>query len=650
MAYTVFGHSTEISRLNYQSHFLIRGGSVGATLFRFCNHRRIFFKLFYTLLFSGCLSGVASTAFAAIMGINPLVAFTDKGENPAPNIELKNRLGSEAFANVALDPGPDGLKKLAQIARDAITKYPESGLAHEVLGTVLFYSGDMKAALNEFTYATKVEPKHDGSWVKLGITQMESGFLDQAEASLKTALSLNTENRIANQRLGLLYEHQQKFGAAIEFLQKSLRNTSADYLGVAPNLAQLFNREHSYQKAIELLAPRVPLTHPDASVQAILAASYLGARDFNKAVERYRRAVDIQPESKEFKLGLANSQRQANQLNAASDTLKKLIAKHPDWKPAYLEQGELALAMNNLAEAERSFSAAVSKGADAASVDYKIAQYYLAKKQVKEALARLRQGVDRGVVQVETYIMMAELERSQNNLDAGLAILRAGVEKFPQNSLLQFRTGSEFAALRRYEEALAYFDRAHQLSPQDVDILRAYSLVQNRLGKTKAAAATAGKLYQLRRDKTPEALFYASLLQQDKQLAEAAALYESVLEREPENLVALNNLATLLAEQGKLIEAEKAARKANNLIKGNVQLLDTLGWILHQQKRYSEALELLNQALKISPDIAVTHYHTGVVHGAMGNANEAKKFLEKALALDSNSYWAEDAKKRLEKK
>lgn len=619
---------------------------VPASIFSIPPHR-VPFKLL-NALFLGCWLGAMSTAAnAAIIGSDSQSAFADKGASAAPSIDIQNRPGADAFANVTLQPGAEGQQKLEQVAREAIKKYPESGLAHEVLGTALFYAGDMKGALAEFILATRLEPNQVGPWVKLGITQMESGNLDVAETALQKALSLKADNRIANQRLGLLYEYQKKYTAAIEYLQKGLRGTNNDYLGVAPNLAHLLNREKRFQEAVDTLAPRAPLALNDASVQAILAVAYTGVNQFDKATERYARALELQPESREYRLGLAISQRQNKQWAAAADNVKKLLVKNPDWVPVYLEQGELALATGKPAEAETAFATAISKGADAPSIDYKIAQYLLAQKQPKEAIARLRSGIDKGVVQPETYALLAELERAQNNVDAGLSALRSGIEKFPQNSLLQFRMGSELAALRRYDESLVYFDKASQLSPHDADILRSYSLVQSKLGKTAAAATTAGKLYKVRNEKTPEALFYATLLQQDKQLGEAATIYQKVLAQEPGNVVALNNVASLLADQGKLVDAEKTARKANELSKGNAHLLDTLGWIVYQQKRYQESLVILTDAAKAKSDIAVVHYHTGVVYSALGNAAAAKKSFEQALKLDTTSYWADDAKQRL---
>ncbi|WP_049630786.1 tetratricopeptide repeat protein [Cellvibrio sp. pealriver] len=618
-----------------------------ASLFSPQKKHRLPVSFLSSLVLGTCLLLNTNLAASAIISQDPFATFTDNGANPAPDIELKDRIGSEAFTQATIKPGKEGLANLEKMARDAIEKYPNSGLAYEVLGTALFYSGDMDEALVAFSKASQLEPEQAGPWIKLGIVQMELGKLVEAEASLLSALGIKANNRIANQRLGLLYEYQKKNNLAIEHLQKGLEGTGNNYLGVAPNLAQLLNKQRRYPEAIEKLAPRAPLTLASADVHVILAASYMGAGEYEKARERFTRAVELQPDNKEYQLGLAISQRRSNQLAAAAATLKQLASKYSDWTSVYLEQGDLALANDDVAQAEAAFATAVSKGTNAALIDYKIANYYIANKKPADAIKRLRSGMQKGVAQVRTYTLLAELERSQNNLDAGLDTLRAGIEKFPDNSLLQFRTGSELAAMRRYDESLPYFEKAIQLKPQNPDVLRAYSLVQTKLGKTKAAAETAGKLYSVRGEAIPEALFYATLLQQDKQLAEAAAIYQKVLAQDSGNLVALNNLATLHAEQGKLDAAEKTARQAHGLAKNNPQIMDTLGWILYQQRKYSEALVILLNAADLAPEAAVIHYHTGVVYEASGNTKAAKKVFEKALSLDTNSYWVKDARQRL---
>lgn len=587
---------------------------------------------------------------AAIMDQDVLNAFTDNSAgktSPAPSIETTGRIGADAFANTSIEAGEEGLDELKKIARNAIAKYPKSGLAHEVLGTALFYSGDFPSALTEFQTATRLEPTQTGPWTKLGIVQMELDKLEEAEKSLLTALKQKPDNRIANQRLGLLYEYQQKYAQAIQYFQKGLAGTSSDYLGVALNLGRLLNQAGLYSETIKQLAARTPLSSQVAEAHTLLATAYLETEAYDDAAKHFSKAIEISPDAKENQLGLAITQRKKKDYDVALKTVAELIKKYPEWKSAYVEQGELFLQMNRVGDAEKSFTKAISLGTNSNYTAAKLAEYYTANNDLTKAKTLYQQIIASGTAIPQIYVKFAELMRSENDLKSGVPILLEGTKKYPQSSYLHFRLANELATLRQYAQALSSIEQADQLQPNDASILRSYSLILSKLGKTADAASKAGQLYKLPNAGTPEALFYATQLQANNQLQDAAGIYTQIVKSEPENLIALNNLANALAGQGKLPEAETHARKANQLAKDNAQIMDTLGWIMYQQKRYSEAAEIFAQAIKVAPKAAVIHYHAGVVLDDSGKDADAIPRLKQALALDSQAIWATDARQRL---
>jgi len=587
---------------------------------------------------------------AAIFSEDALNALTDDSASKTslnPSIDTEGRIGAEAFARANIAPGKGGLDELQKIARDAIAANPKSGLAHEVLGTALFYSGNFPAALTEFQTATRLEPTQTGPWTKLGIVQMELDKLEDAEKSLLTALKQKPDNRVANQRLGLLYEYQQKNAQAIQYFQKGLAGTDSNYLGVALNLGRLLNQAGLYTETIKHLAARVPLNSRITEAHAILATAYLETNQYDDAAKHFSKALEASPDAKANPLGLAIAQRQQKDNEAALKTLTELIKKYPDWRSAHVEQGELFLQMNRVADAEKSFAKAISFGTNSNYTDAKLAEYYTANNNPTKAKTLYQRIIASGKAIPQAYVKFAELMRSENDLQSGVALLREGTKQYPQNSYLHFRLANELATLRQYQQALASIELANQLQPNDASILRSYSLILSKLGKSADAANKAGQLYKLQNAATPEALFYATQLQANNQLQDAAGIYTQIIKSEPENLIALNNLANVLAEQDNLPEAETHARKANQLVKDNAQIMDTLGWIVYQQKRYSEATEIFTQAIKIAPKAAVIHYHAGVVLDDSGKDADAIPRLKQALALDSKATWANDAKQRL---
>lgn len=88
------------------------------------------------------------------------------------------------------------------------------------------------------------------------------------------------------------------------------------------------------------------------------------------------------------------------------------------------------------------------------------------------------------------------------------------------------------------------------------------------------------------------------------QVEEAIRLYQEVLKLAPQSSVALNNLATTLAEQeGRASEALEYVDRAIELSGPQPELLDTKGTILLYDSRPAEALPLLETATKIlKPD------------------------------------------------
>lgn len=115
---------------------------------------------------------------------------------------------------------------------------------------------------------------------------------------------------------------------------------------------------------------------------------------------------------------------------------------------------------------------------------------------------------------------------------------------------------------------------------------------------------------------------------------EAAQCYEEVLRRTPDNPVALNNYAYLLAEANRrLEEAEGMAKRALAAEPNNPIYLDTLGWIYFRQGRYQQAVQLLEQAVQDAPQEPELRYHLGMAYWMRGRLPEARVELRKAANL-----------------
>src|SRR5262249_115814 len=84
--------------------------------------------------------------------------------------------------------------------------------------------------------------------------------------------------------------------------------------------------------------------------------------------------------------------------------------------------------------------------------------------------------------------------------------------------------------------------------------------------------------------------------------------------------------------------------------KDNSAYLDSLAWVLHKQKKDTEALEIMKKVIEYEDSQHPEIYdHVGDIHLALGNKADAIKAWKKAITLD-NSSMRDDARKEAIKK
>lgn len=179
-------------------------------------------------------------------------------------------------------------------------------------------------------------------------------------------------------------------------------------------------------------------------------------------------------------------------------------------------------------------------------------------------------------------------------------------------------------------------------------------LAQMEILLNDAAKATQ-RLEGLADRVTPEAsyqyAFYQMLArayhQADRQ-EQAKQTYEKVLEIQPQDLEALNNLAYLLAEnmaQPRL--AVDYARRAADLAPENSDVLDTYGWIQLKSGQPLEATKTLRRAVALKSGSVQATYHLGAALAELAKEDavyqpEAHTMLRRAVELAGQSQRKED--------
>jgi Tfp pilus assembly protein PilF len=127
-------------------------------------------------------------------------------------------------------------------------------------------------------------------------------------------------------------------------------------------------------------------------------------------------------------------------------------------------------------------------------------------------------------------------------------------------------------------------------------------------------------------------LLLARIEEQTGNNSAAVEQYRKIVETQPGNTPALNNLAFHLAAHSP-DEALRYAQRAKDLAPEDPAVENTLGWTLYQKGLYSTAVRHLESAAAKQPT-ARRNAHLAMAYLKSGNRSRGQQALEAAVKLD----------------
>ncbi len=241
---------------------------------------------------------------------------------------------------------------------------------------------------------------------------------------------------------------------------------------------------------------------------------------------------------------------------------------------------------------------------------------------------------------------LAALDRAELRLDEAEAQLRAARQAFPDTPAVYLELGNHLAATRRYDDALQVYEAGLGVAPGHPALVKAASAAEMRLGRLDAALAHAEALATREGHTAGDLVWLGSLQEMAGRTAAARDSYRAALSLDPENWVALNNLAVLLTEDDAK-EAVALAEQARALAPQAPAVADTLGWARLKAGDAEGAAALYEALHDQAPDDPVLSYRLGEVRLAQGRDAEGRALIEAALAADPAFAYADEARAAL---
>ena len=467
---------------------------------------------------------------------------------------------------------------------------------------------------------------------------------EKALEALLCAVEGEPDNYWYHQTLAGYYQGNREYDKAIAVIEEMQQRFSKRNGELLPALVGLYGYTGQYDKVIDALARLEVIAGKSEAISMEKVRNYLLMGDAEKAFGEVEALVAEYPDDAYYRVILAEVYMDHGRTSEAERILHEILAEDPDNAPAkitlteyYKQQADtahyLAMAESVVMSAEvnedlkvRMMAQLIKEDADSvwvmdvferamalpqqsARLGYLCVQYMLHLQQpeerVRPVLLRMLE-VEPDHIPARSQLLFYASQR--NDVEEMVSICSEGIDYSPEVLEYYYYKGIGLCYyMNRPEEALEIYRQATRQITEKSD------------GKMASDIYTE----------------MGNLLQDDGREDEASDCYESALEYNPNNVLALNNYAYLLAEAGVNLErAEQMSWRAIGAEPDNATYLDTYAWVLYKLQRYDEALEYIERALAIETVPSdVLYEHAGDICHGLGDTVQALDYWRKALAL-----------------
>ena len=568
-------------------------------------------------------------------------------------------------------------------AEQQLHEFPQQNTAafHLALASLAMRKNDMGVASDEIQQALALEPNSAKAHLARGYLYLLRKNPAHAGPELKAAADLapvRSEERIK------YAEFQAANGAADEgkALLQNVTRQAPDYVPAWRDLAQIALAEKKYDEALTALENVFGRDPENPEGRLLQAEVWLGKADPKKAIEILDKLDSTYPNNPLVKYNLARAYLANNNTIQATAALEQAIAIRPDYPEAILVLGELNLRAGKAQATALAMEDLLKKRPDLPQARSLLANCYQVLGRLDDAAALFREQTKAAPQSPEAYFnlglilrqekkndearqafeksselapdnfgpinQLVELDLADKHYDPATKRVKQLLTKHPEAAASHFLEAKTYAAQRDWGQAEAALQKAIELDP---NFTPAYELlVSAYVSENKLSDAIS----QLKKEseKNPNnpipLLMTAIIYERMKDYPNARDAYEKGLTLRPDSVLALNNLAYLYAEHlNRLDRAYELAQKARNLHPGDGMIADTFGWVVYKRGDYQQALASLQDSAAKFPDNPEVQYHLGMAQYMMGNTDQARAALQKAVRAESDFAGKDEAQKRL---
>lgn len=524
---------------------------------------------------------------------------------------------------------------------------PDYGPALLGLGALHLRSGDQEKAEEVYKRASGLEDERYKTLY--GQVLIDNGKFEEGIAEFRRLLEAEPSSRELRARLISAYVRHDQLAEAEGLLNEAVAAAPED-ADARLQRAQLYLQSGQMAKAREDLSKVLEYRPNSFQAHFLLARVHEAAGDERLVRQELDEALRINPEFLPARAAMAKVLLRGARPQSALDILNEAPESQRNSDAVVVAKIWALLALDNHARAREMIDSAMADRADPpADLYLQDGALKLNQDDYAGARASFEQALEKQPGDLRSVNLLAGTYLRENKMALALEAVRKQAEAYPNRADLQMlladwykRAGYGPETKEAYEAAVAAGDPSNRAAIELARIAASEGRLDDAVGRLDSIIESSSRNVAAK-------LLKGTLLDKAGRRQEAIQAYRGVVELRPENVIALNNLAYLLAVEGQdLDQALNFAQQAKEYNPENGLVDDTLGWVFYLRGVYDTAVIHLQSAARRNPDNAAVQFHLAMAQAKAGNLEAGRKAYEAGMQLNANAPEAAQARSVLE--
>lgn len=590
------------------------------------------------------------------------ITSVETGQYEQGKTYLQGLLGTPAFrvhaykALIKANLRTDDPSRARVLAEEALAIEPNDAVLQTLAAEAAMRAGDLATAAKHFESGSKAKPENTA---RLGQTLIASGQTDKGIAVLESAMQAPESKLQSILTLAVVHLQKREFRKALPLLDEvekiepksavapALRGTALlaqnDLKGARAQLETALERDAQNIVALDTLA-RIDAQEGKAERARARFESILGKSPGNEGVAlayvfylRQQKAspeavtavldavVRANPSALRSRLALIDLHMDYGRGAKAVSAGRDALAVNPNDVTVMQALGRAHLFANEAQQAVTQFAKVTELQPKNLRAWLQLADAAHLAKGYPQSLDAAKRALELAPSEIESYQRVARAHLAMGDAVQALRIAERAQKALPKQSASYVLEADLYASEKRWDESIKALEKGLAVAPSTAIATKLHDALSSS-GKNVEAESSIRAWLKSHPSDVAARGYLGERLALSGEFAKARKEFEHIVDSNPKNVLALNNLAWV---SFKLNDAKaiKYAEQANALRPNDPVLLDTLGSILVGQGQAAKGIETLQRAVSLAPNQDRLRLNLAKAHITVGDQAAARREL-----------------------